>query len=79
MCPSVHIEGKDGDVVTVNYDKPHNVPVSKKYIENILVELKMNVNIEFTYVKTIVKLHFRPTKTSLHIQYIIRILYFYFL
>ena len=35
----VHIVGKDGDIVTVNYDKPHYIPVSKKYIENILGEL----------------------------------------
>jgi hypothetical protein len=69
LLRTVHIEGKDGDVVTVNYDKPHYVPVSKKYIENILVEHKtdQNENIEFTYGKTIIKLHFRPSKTSLHI------------
>lgn len=69
LLRTVHIDGKDGDIVTVTYDKPHYVPVSKKYIENILVELKtdQNENIEFTYGKTIVKLHFRPTKTSLHI------------
>jgi hypothetical protein len=69
LLRTVHIDGKDGDIVTVNYDKPHYVHVSKNYIENILVELKtdQNENIEFTYGKTIVKLHFRPTKTSLHI------------
>ena len=64
LLRTVHIEGKDGDVVTVNYDKPHYVPVSKKYIENILVELKTDQKkiIEFTYGKTIVKLPFRPSK-----------------
>lgn len=69
LLRTVHIEGKDGGIVTVTYDKPHYVPVSKKYIENILVELKtdQNENIEFTYGKTIVKLHFRPSKASLHI------------
>jgi hypothetical protein len=29
---TVHIEGKDGDVVSVNYDKPHYVPVSKNIL-----------------------------------------------
>jgi hypothetical protein len=66
LLRTVHIDGKDGDIVTVNYDKPHYVPISKKYI---VVELKtdQNENISFTFGKTIVKLHFRPTKTSLHI------------
>jgi hypothetical protein len=43
LLRTVHIDrkdGKDGDIVTVTYDKPYYVPVSKKYIENILVELK---------------------------------------
>ena len=41
LLRTVHIDGKDGDV---NYDKPHYVPVSKKYIEKIQVELKTDQN-----------------------------------
>ena len=64
----VQISGKNKDTITINYDKPHYVRVSKRHISDIAIEVKtdQNYNVPFKYGKVVVKLHFRPVKQTHH-------------
>uniref|UniRef100_A0A096M8B8 Uncharacterized protein n=1 Tax=Poecilia formosa TaxID=48698 RepID=A0A096M8B8_POEFO len=61
---TLEVEGKFGDIITRAFNPPDYLPVARKHIESIQIEMKsdQNVPIKFTYGKTIVKLHFRPAK-----------------
>nr|DAC81253.1 TPA_asm: penton [Astyanax tetra cavefish adintovirus] len=65
----VHIRGKNNEIVTITYDKPHYVPVSKSLISDIVVEVKSDQDnhISFLYGKFVAKLHFRPAKHSFRV------------
>lgn len=60
----VHIEREYSWMVTKANDRIHYVFLCKNHIDNIVIELKTDHNkvIPFRYVKTIIKLHFRPAK-----------------
>lgn len=64
LLHTVRIEGNYGDIVTLCFNKPDYIPVAQKHIENIHIEIKTDQNepVNFTYGKTILKLHFRPVK-----------------
>lgn len=64
LLRTVKIEGNYGDIVTLSFNKPDYIPVARRQIENIHIEIKTDQNepVNFTYGKTIVKLHFRPVK-----------------
>src|SRR4029434_2786862 len=64
----VQITGKNKEIITINYDKPHYVRVSKRHISDIAIEVKtdQNYNVPFKYGKVVVKLHFRPMKQTHH-------------
>lgn len=64
LLRTVRIEGNYGDIVNLCFNKPDYIPVARKHIENIHIESKTDQNepVNFTYGKTIVKLHFRPLK-----------------
>lgn len=60
----VPIQGKTHEFITITYDKPHYLPLSKHHIETITVEIKTDQNryVPFRYGKVIVRLHLRPRK-----------------
>lgn len=62
----VPVRGRDNDIITVTYDRPHYVPVSKHSISTITVEIKTDQNnhIRFNHGKVVIKLHFRPQKSE---------------
>ena len=62
LLRTVRVEGKFGDIITHTFSPLDYLPVSKRHIENIHIEIKTdrNVPVDFTYGKTIVRLHFRP-------------------
>ncbi|GBO00869.1 hypothetical protein AVEN_226929-1 [Araneus ventricosus] len=57
----VRISGKDGDVVSAHYDRPHYVPVIRKSFQTIEIELRLNSGclVPFERGKVIIVLHFR--------------------
>ena len=65
----VHITGENNKIVTLTYDKPHYVPVSKSLISDIVIEVKsdQDKHIPFLYGKFVAKLHFRPAKHSFRV------------
>lgn len=62
----VDVKGTYGDVITQHFNPPYYLPVAKNHIENISVEIKTDQNqpIDFTFGKTVVKLHFRPVSSQ---------------
>ena len=68
LLRSVRITGKNKEIITINYDKPHYVRVSKRHISDIAIEVKtdQNYNVPFKYGKVVAKLHFRPVKQTHH-------------
>lgn len=63
----VNVQGKYGDVVARIYDTPHYVPVLKKDIASIDINIKTDKNqfVVFAYGKVVVKLHFRRKMPAL--------------
>lgn len=61
----LRVEGKFGDIITQTFNPPDYLPVARKHLESIKIELKsdQNVPINFTYGKAIAKLHFRPVRS----------------
>ena len=61
----VPVRGENNECVTIGYDKPHYIPISKDHIDTITIEIKndQNKNIPFRFGKVTVKLHFRPRRT----------------
>lgn len=61
----VNVKGDFGEVVSLRYNTVHYLPVSKKYIKTIHIEIKTDRNrhVGFTFGKTILKLHFKPVNT----------------
>jgi len=61
----VNVEGKYTDLVSRIYTSPHYVPILKKCFNSIDINIKndQNLPVNFTFGKTIVKLHFRKTRT----------------
>lgn len=62
----VPVQGQDNDFITITYDRPHYVPVSKHHIDTVTIEIKtdQDKNVHFYHGKVIVKLHFRPRKSE---------------
>jgi hypothetical protein len=60
----VNIEGKYTDLVSRIYTAPHYVPVLRKTFNTIEINIKSDQNkpIDFTFGKTITKMHFRKIK-----------------
>lgn len=62
----VHVEGKYTDLVSRIYTAPHYVPVLKKCFNTIEINIRddQNTPVNFTFGKTIVKLHFRKIRPN---------------
>jgi hypothetical protein len=62
----VDAEGKHGQTVHRDYDRPKYLPVQKKHFDSILVDIRDDVghNIPFEYGKVVVILHFRQVKQN---------------
>jgi len=59
----VNVEGKYTQLVSRIYTAPHYVPILKKCFNSIEINIKndMDEPVNFTFGKTIVKMHFRKT------------------
>lgn len=57
----VRVNGKDGETVSVHYDRPHYLPVSRQCFQSIEVETRLNSGeyVPFERGKLIIVLHFR--------------------
>ncbi|GBL63121.1 hypothetical protein AVEN_107144-1 [Araneus ventricosus] len=55
------LRGKDGDVVSAHYDRPHYVPVTRQSFQTTEIELRLNSGalVPFERGKLIIVLHFR--------------------
>lgn len=64
LLSMVKVQGVYSDIVTQNFNQPDSLSIAKKDTENIHIEIKtdQNIPVNFTYGKTIMKLHLRPTK-----------------
>ena len=64
LLKCVDITGSTQEAVTVTYEKPHYVTVSKDHITDIAIEVKtdQDIRVPFKYGKVIAKLHFRPVR-----------------
>lgn len=62
----VNITGKDGEVITAQYDRPHYLPVSRKNIETIEIVIRSHTGelTPFERGRSYVKLHFRQKYLS---------------
>ena len=60
----VNVEGNHDDVLVKSFDFPHYVPVSKRELSTIEINIKDDANrfVGFRYGKVVVKLHFRKRK-----------------
>ena len=60
----VNVEGSHDDVLVKSFDFPHYVPVSKRELSTIEINIKDDANrfVGFRYGKVVVKLHFRKRK-----------------
>lgn len=65
LLRTVQIEGKFGDVISHTFSPAYYLPVAKRHIENISVELKTDQNrpVDFKFGKVVATLHFKPCKT----------------
>ncbi|MGH0182453.1 UNVERIFIED_CONTAM: hypothetical protein FKN15_009463 [Acipenser sinensis] len=65
----VPIKGKNNDIITVTYDRPHYVPLSKTTFDTLTIQIKTDQNklVPFRFGKVVVKLHFRPLKPLFYI------------
>lgn len=63
----VNVQGNYGDVVDRIYDTPHYVPIIKKDITSIEINIKTDMGqfVVFAYGKVVVKLHFRRKMPAL--------------
>ena len=59
------VRGTFGDIITQYFNLAYYMPVVKNHIESIHIEIKNDQNkpVNFVFGKTIVKLHFRPSKS----------------
>jgi len=66
LLRTVDIKGTFGDTITQYFSPAYYLPVTKTHIENIQIEIKNDQNepVKFTYGKSVVKLHFRPSKAG---------------
>lgn len=62
----LNIANDSRSIPTITYDKPHYASLSKSVLDDIEIALKNDQNqyIPFLYGKVILKLHFKPIKTS---------------
>jgi len=65
LLRTVKTKTKPGETVERTFENPHYLPVSKKEIRTIEVDLRTESGepVPFQYGKSIVKLHFRPTRS----------------
>ena len=64
LLRTVHISGKHEDIVERLYHTPHYVPVNKKEIDRVSIEIKDDRDqlVPFDFGKVVVKLHFRKKR-----------------
>lgn len=62
----VNVTGKDGEVVSIQYDRPHYLPVSRKMIDTLEIVIRSHTGelMPFERGRTYVKLHFRQKYLS---------------
>lgn len=62
----VNVSGKDGEMVLVQYDRPHYLPVSRKTIETLEIVIRTHMGdlVPFERGRAYVKLHFRQETLS---------------
>lgn len=62
LLRTLRVQGDFGKMVTLTFNPAHYLPVSRKHIENIHIEIKsdQNVPVNFVYGKSVIRLHFRP-------------------
>ncbi|KAF0032063.1 hypothetical protein F2P81_016618 [Scophthalmus maximus] len=65
LLRTVPIQGKFGNIITQTFSPAYYLPVAKKHVENIHIEIKTDQNqpVQFTYGKCNVQLHFRLMQT----------------
>ena len=61
----VNIQGKDGDIITKSYGNPRYLPLSKKYIDTVEIDIRDDTGekVPFESGKVVATLHFRPAGT----------------
>ena len=64
LLRTVHIDGKHEDIMEKLYQSPHYVPINKKQIERISIEIHNDRDqlVPFDFGKVLVKLHFRKKR-----------------
>jgi len=62
LMRSVALNGKRGDHVIKSYGEPHYIPVNRRQVDSIEINIKDDTghNVPFMFGKVICKLHFRP-------------------
>lgn len=62
----INVTGSDGDMVHIQYDKPHYLPVSRKLIETIEINIRTHLGsfVPFERGRSYVKLHFRQKQLA---------------
>lgn len=62
----VNVSGHDGEMVLVQYDRPHYLPVSRKTIETLEIVIRTHMGdlVPFERGRAYVKLHFRQNSLS---------------
>ena len=62
----VHVTGTDGELVNIQYDRPHYLPISRKDIETLEIVIRMHTGdlTPFERGRSYVKLHFRQKYLS---------------
>jgi len=61
-----NVTGSDGDVVSVNYDRPHYLPVCRNHIQNVEIVIRTHTGqlVPFERGRSYVTLHFRQRYLS---------------
>ena len=64
LLRTVHIDGNHGDIIEKLYHAPHYVPVNKKEIDKVSIEIRDDRDqlVPFDFGKIVVKLHFRKKR-----------------
>lgn len=65
LLRAIPVTGKYGQVVTKTFNPAYYLPVSKRHIESVAVDIKndQNESVKFTYGKVVLTLHFKPDRT----------------
>ncbi len=66
LLRTVKVTGKYGDVIMLNFENPHYIPLKQKFIDTIQTSIRDDTGqkIKFTRGRVIIKLHFRQRRSS---------------